>query len=316
MKATYSFSSSFLTCFFILVLFGSCSSLGVDGSLQTQKKREVQCADGMYQHDTRICCLCAIGQRLKEHCTAAHPQDTQCELCEPGTFNSHPNQNRNCQRCTSCSHRNANLGVETACTRARDATCRCDAHHYCISAKDQDCKLCSSCTECGTEGVKVACTATNDTVCNDKLEERSYAWAVVAVVCAVVATIVIGLCIRRNGKKRRGQQQRPIQSTSDTMEMQPINIPYTSRHLPAIVEQLGWTTMSKVAIWSGMNPVIVESCQLNHPHDSQEQTLQLLKTFVQEKGKDAMDNLIQILHDIKQKDKAQKSIPVGSSEKR
>ncbi|XP_077438294.1 tumor necrosis factor receptor superfamily member 6 [Vanacampus margaritifer] len=308
MEVTYSFTSFFLTYFFIFVLFGPYSSLGVDESLQPKKKREVQCADGMYQHGTINCCLCAIGQHLKEDCTASNPQDTQCELCEPGTFNNYPNQNRNCQGCTSCSHHNANLEEETACTRARDATCRCKARHYCISAKDQDCKLCSSCTECGIEGVKVACTSTNDTVCNANLKERTHVWTVVVVVFVVAAAIVIGLCIRRTRKQRRSNQpslSKPV--TSDT-EMETMGMPYTdpSRHLPAIAEQLGWTTMSNVALRSGMNPVAVDSCKLNHPHDSQEQTQHLLRMFVQEQGKNAMNTLIQILHNMRQNDNAQK----------
>ncbi|XP_019747298.1 tumor necrosis factor receptor superfamily member 6-like isoform X2 [Hippocampus comes] len=304
MRTSYSFFASSLTRFSILVLFGSHLSLGVDASSRLQKKREVLCADGLYQHDSITCCLCAIGQRLKKHCTAASPQDTQCELCEPGLYNSHPNQDSNCKRCTSCSHQNANLEVESACTRARDTKCRCKAHHYCISANDQDCKLCSSCTECGLEGVKVACTATNDTVCNDKLKVRSHVWIAVAVACAAVTIIVIGVCFRRNRKQRRNNQQSSNNPATVRLEMEPINNP--SRHLPAIAKDLGWKTMVEVAMRSGMNPVRIDGCKIDNPHDSEERTLQLLRMWTQEQGMDAMKNLIQILHDIKQKGKAQK----------
>uniref|UniRef100_A0A3Q3DXM3 Tumor necrosis factor receptor superfamily member 6 n=1 Tax=Hippocampus comes TaxID=109280 RepID=A0A3Q3DXM3_HIPCM len=243
--------------------------------------------DGLYQHDSITCCLCAIGQRLKKHCTAASPQDTQCELCEPGLYNSHPNQDSNCKRCTSCSHQNANLEVESACTRARDTKCRCKAHHYCISANDQDCKLCSSCTECGLEGVKVACTATNDTVCNDKLK----VWY--GLLTLSVLQSIHRLC----------HEPRPLSFLSSLTL-----VPYTdpSRHLPAIAKDLGWKTMVEVAMRSGMNPVRIDGCKIDNPHDSEERTLQLLRMWTQEQGMDAMKNLIQILHDIKQKGKAQK----------
>ncbi|XP_051935865.1 tumor necrosis factor receptor superfamily member 6-like isoform X2 [Hippocampus zosterae] len=309
MKTSYSFVSSSLTRFSILVLFGSHLSLGVDASSRLQKKREVLCADGLYQHDSITCCLCAIGQRLKKHCTAASPQDTQCEPCEPGLYNSHPNQDNNCKRCTSCSHQNANLEVESACTRARDTKCRCKAHHYCISADDQDCKLCSSCTECGLEGVKVACTATNDTVCNDKLKVRTRVWIAVAIACAAVTIIIIiGVSFRRSRKHRRNHQ-RSSNNPATMGLVRPLGpIPCTdpSRHLPAIAEELGWKTMVNVATRSGINMVTIDSCRLDHPHDSEERTLQLLRKWTEYQGMDAMENLIQILHDIRQNYKAQK----------
>ncbi|XP_061545963.1 tumor necrosis factor receptor superfamily member 6-like isoform X2 [Phycodurus eques] len=286
MKAS-SCSCTFLTCFFILLLFDSYSTLGVRASLllRSPKKREAQqCPDGLYHHGTIACCLCAIGQRLEQHCLAGSPDKTECDQCESGTYNSHPNQDRNCQRCTSCSHTNANLEVETLCTVARDTKCRCKTHHYCISANDQDCKLCSPCTECGMEGIKVACTATNDTVCNAQLERRS-------------------------------NRQSSNNPTTFEVEMQSISLPDTDpiRHLPAVAEVLGWTTMANVARRSGMSPIVIDSCELDYPRNSQEQTLQLLRKWVEEQGMDAMKKLIQTLTNIKQNYTAQRVLAVLSN---
>ncbi|XP_061644999.1 tumor necrosis factor receptor superfamily member 6 isoform X2 [Phyllopteryx taeniolatus] len=313
MKAS-SCSCTFLTCFFILVLFDSSSTLGVRASLllRSQKKREAQqCPDGLYQHGTIACCLCAIGQRLEQHCPAGSPEETECDQCESGTYNSHPNQDRNCQRCTSCSHPNANLEVETPCTVASDTKCRCKTHHYCISANDQDCKLCSPCTECGMEGIKVACTATNDTVCNAKLEGRNHVWTGVAVACVLVVIILV-LSIQRNRKNRRSNRQSSNNPTTFEVEMQSFSHTDPIRHLPAVAEVLGWTTMADVAIRSGMNPNIIDSLELDYPRNSQEQTLQLLRMWVEEQGMDAMKKLIQILRNIKKNYKAQNVLDVLS----
>ncbi|XP_037128333.1 tumor necrosis factor receptor superfamily member 6 isoform X1 [Syngnathus acus] len=308
MKTSYSSFSPFLRCFFIYVLFGNYLSVGIDASLGPQKRSNDWCADGLYQHESTTCCLCGIGQRLKAHCTAANPQDTQCELCEQGTYNNHPNHDSTCQRCTSCSHINANLEVETACTQGQDTKCRCKMHHYCISANAQECKLCSSCTECGREGVKVACTATNDTVCNVKLKERTYVWTGVGVACAVVAIIILGLWFRRNRDQLWSNRQRSNNPTTFEMEVVHVNIPNTdpSRYLPAIAEELGWKTMTNVATRSGMSSAKIESCRLDNPNDHQECTLQLLRMWVQEKGMDAMNILVQNLYDIRHNLKAEK----------
>ncbi|XP_057705137.1 tumor necrosis factor receptor superfamily member 6 isoform X2 [Corythoichthys intestinalis] len=279
----------------------------MQASLLSKMKREVQCADGMYQHDKTTCCLCAIGQRLKEHCTAASPKDTQCEQCEPGTYNSQPNQDKSCKRCTSCSHKNAALEVETTCTRGRDTKCRCKANHYCISVGTKGCTTCSPCTECGLEGVRVACNATHDTVCNAKLERRAYVYTGVAVALAI---IVVAVFIYRNRKLKHCKQQ--FSRNSATVEfnreqMEPFNIPQTDPlpYLPAIAEVIGWKTMTRVAYKSGMNHVTIENCELDQQHDSQERTLQLLRIWVEQQGMDAMKTLVQILHD-KHKYQAQK----------
>lgn len=64
--------------------------------------------------------------------------------------------------------------------------------------------------------------------------------------------------------------------------------------------------MVNVAMRSGMNPVTIDSCKLDNPHDSEERTLQLLRKWTEYQGKDAMKNLIQILHNVRENDKAQK----------
>ncbi|XP_077469331.1 tumor necrosis factor receptor superfamily member 6 [Stigmatopora argus] len=296
------YSLTSLTYFFYIVTFGSGSSLDevqMQESLLPKMKRDVQCADGVYQHGTITCCLCGVGQRLKEHCTAASSQDTQCERCEPGTYNSRANQDKSCKRCTSCSHENVGLEVETNCTRGGDTKCRCKANHYCIVANNKGCTMCSPCTWCGLEGVKVACNSSNDTVCNAKLERRTYAFTGVA--CALFALVVTAL-IWRNKKPKfsNGKSSVQIQSpATNEFEMEPIYILVGDpmQHVPAIVEVLGWKTMKDVAHKSGTNAIVIENCELDYPNDAQERTRRLLTIWVEGQGMGAMKTLVQILGD-------------------
>nr|XP_057914962.1 tumor necrosis factor receptor superfamily member 6-like [Doryrhamphus excisus] len=244
--------------------------------------------------------------RLQKHCTSASPHDGSCEPCEPNTYRSSPNQQRTCERCTSCSHPNANLEVDTACSRASDTKCRCKAHHYCISASDEGCKLCSRCEECGPQGVRVSCTATNNTVCHDPVEARSHVWAGLA--CGAVLLTAVVLCCWRKKKRLSNQQTSSAPNSSKTLEMdlQSLNTTDTWCHLPDIADVLGWKTMSGVAMRSGMNPVFIEACLQDHPGDCQEQTLQLLMRWTEQRGKDAMTDLLHSLRGTKHRDKAQK----------
>ncbi|XP_061913945.1 uncharacterized protein LOC133657061 isoform X3 [Entelurus aequoreus] len=276
--------------------------------------REAQCADGVYLHDKTTCCLCAAGQSLKEHCTSASPLDRKCEVCEPNTFRSSPNQQETCARCTSCSHPDAYLEVDTACTRASDTKCRCKARHYCTSLSDQGCKLCHPCRECGAKSVKVACAAAHDTVCNDISEARRHLGAtlaatvfIVVVLCCVVARK--RLCKKRtptdpNANKTEGNDPDGDTTEESVLLHQRDKDPLA--HLPEIAGVVGWKTMRRVAMKSGMSHVAIEDCELNCPTDSEERTQQLLRKWVERQGKDAMKNLVETLEKINHKDTRQK----------
>ncbi|XP_061913944.1 uncharacterized protein LOC133657061 isoform X2 [Entelurus aequoreus] len=279
--------------------------------------REAQCADGVYLHDKTTCCLCAAGQSLKEHCTSASPLDRKCEVCEPNTFRSSPNQQETCARCTSCSHPDAYLEVDTACTRASDTKCRCKARHYCTSLSDQGCKLCHPCRECGAKSVKVACAAAHDTVCNDISEARRHLGAtlaatvfIVVVLCCVVARK--RLCKKRtptdpNANKTEGNDPDGDTTEESVLLHQRDKDPLA--HLPEIAGVVGWKTMRRVAMKSGMSHVAIEDCELNCPTDSEERTQQLLRKWVERQGKDAMKNLVETLEKINHKDTRQKVFP-------
>lgn len=70
------------------------------------------------------------------------------------------------------------------------------------------------------------------------------------------------------------------------MDLQPL--------LPDIAQEIGWKDMKEVAMRTGLSNAI-ENVQQNHPGDAQEQTLQLLMTWVQKEGREASNKLIQVL---------------------
>ncbi|KAM7408601.1 hypothetical protein PAMA_002356 [Pampus argenteus] len=180
-----------------------------------------QCVDGYYEHNNRNCCLCGAGYWLKEHCTL-HPNDGTCQLCEHGTYNSHPNSQPSCELCTSCSHPNANLEEQESCTSGSNAKCRCKKNHYCSSGTEETCKLCSPCKVCGAEGTKVICTATSDAVCNDKSEGGylTYVAIIVPILILVIGGIVFGVWWRR---RRMKQQTITKQTNGNAIEMPLLN---------------------------------------------------------------------------------------------
>ncbi|XP_040905927.1 tumor necrosis factor receptor superfamily member 6 [Toxotes jaculatrix] len=246
------------------------------------------CADGTYQHEGNTCCLCGAGQRLERHCTVKQ-YDEVCKPCDAGTYISQPNSQQHCEPCTSCDHPNANLEVAEACTAARNTKCRCKEDHYCSSGTET-CRICHPCEKCDAEGVKVACTATNNTVCNDKTEgENSLTGITIAVIVVLVALGVGLYCLWR-----RFRQAAP-EHGAENGELEPLKD--IEAHMPEIAEVLGWKNMRDIALRGGISQTVIETCKQNHPNDGEEQTLQLLMRWVEQQGSDASKTLVQMLQD-------------------
>ncbi|XP_021436181.2 tumor necrosis factor receptor superfamily member 6 isoform X1 [Oncorhynchus mykiss] len=139
----------------------SSQDILITSKLRTKRQ---SCQDGTYQHEGMACCLCAAGQHLESHCSVS-PEDGTCVYCEENrTYNSDPNSLDSCEPCTSCDSK-ANLEVEDRCTIFKDSVCRCQQGHYCNKGKEH-CRACYPCTICSEEGIKVACSATNNTICH------------------------------------------------------------------------------------------------------------------------------------------------------
>lgn len=282
-------SSKFPSWFFIV---GLVSLRSVD--LSSALRETQQCVDGPYEHEGVTCCRCGAGMFVESHCTTTQPG--KCTSCREGTYSSHPHFQENCEPCTSCSHPNVNLELAVSCTRARDATCRCKKNHYCSSIGTETCRICYPCEEC-TEGVKVACTTTNNTVCSEKTEGGTNTGLIVGLTVPIVLILLLGLLVffwirKRN---RNNTPDEEINGRTGGLEISFLKEPLLDRDLPDIAEIIGWTDMKDVATRSGMQDTTIENCKLNHVGDAREQTLELLQEFVQKEGSQARTTLIQTL---------------------
>uniref|UniRef100_A0A8P4K464 Apoptosis-mediating surface antigen FAS n=1 Tax=Dicentrarchus labrax TaxID=13489 RepID=A0A8P4K464_DICLA len=182
-------------------------------------------------------------------------QRGECKECEAETYSSYHNDQTSCEPCTSCSHPNANLEVVEHCTPASDAKCGCKKDHYCVTA-EESCKLCHPC-------------------------KTIIAVVIIPVVAA--AAVMVGVFIW----KKRTFSEYFYHYTTINKDLQP--------YLPDIAEAMGWKDMKYVAIRSKIPMTAIESCQLDHPHDSKEQTVKLLMIWVEKQGSDAAKNLLEIL---------------------
>ncbi|XP_019945341.2 tumor necrosis factor receptor superfamily member 6 isoform X2 [Paralichthys olivaceus] len=301
---------------FTFVLFFSHASLDFSSaSPQTEKtlpvhlvkglsrSRRQECAHGDYRHEGRTCCMCGPGLRLTTHCSV-NQNDGQCESCATGTYSSHPNSQESCEPCTSCGQPDANLEEEESCTRARNTKCRCKKGHYC-STSTEKCLLCHLCKECGSDGVRVACTATNDTVCHDK-SEGGNAGIIAGIIVPLVLSALIGVavwCCRRRNRKQYTPGQ--PNGNAQTVELQTLN-ELQSKHMPDIAAALGWKNMRDVAMRSGMTTVEIDSCKQSAPTDPEEMTLQLLSKWIEKEGRGAATRLITLLEKNHKRDKAER----------
>ncbi|GAA6229330.1 tumor necrosis factor receptor superfamily member 6 isoform X1 [Lates japonicus] len=265
------------------------------------RHRRQSCADGTYEHEGMTCCLCGAGLKLESHCLRSR-DDRQCSPCEHGKYSSQPNFQPQCDPCTSCEHPNANLEVEEPCTPARDTKCRCKKNHFCSSGTET-CRICYPCRECGDEGVKVPCTAKNNTVCNDKIEGGNTG-TIIAIIVPILLIALLALIGVWYWRKRKSQGKTLVHQQNN-VELQPLKVSDIQPHLPDIAEELGWKDMKDIAIRCGIPPATIESCVLNHPGDAREATFELLRIWVEREGSGAGPKLIQILQNSNRKHKAE-----------
>ena len=84
------------------------------------------------------------------------------------------------------------------------------------------------------------------------------------------------------------------------------------RHVHDIAEVIGWKDLERVATRSDIATTAIDACKANHPNDVEEQTVQLLRIWMESQGSKAPQNLIQKLNDINRKGKVEKVIGILS----
>lgn len=283
-------------------------------------RRQANCQDGEYEHDGRKCCLCPAGTKVTKHCTGDQAQPP-CEPCPTGQFQSHANQEMKCEECTACENNpNANLVVDKRCTVYTDSTCKCKANHYCPSARTP-CRICEPCKECGPEGEKVACSATNNTICNDKLQGSSPLGVILGV---IIPLVVLGIAVvlyccwkkRKEDTISESRHEDPAEVMPLSLVAEPELPERLTPYIPDIAELIGWITMRNLAMRSNIPRGTIESCEARHPNNNVENTIALLMIWEEKEGKDAAHKLINYLKETNQKttaDDVQKILRASSS---
>ncbi|XP_015236337.1 PREDICTED: tumor necrosis factor receptor superfamily member 6-like isoform X2 [Cyprinodon variegatus] len=300
------FSSNRVSKGLILLLIGvfclinvSISSPVFNGTHLRVKRQG--CQDGTYKHEGRDCCLCAAGQRLKNHCTTS-PDDRECEFCEPGiSYNSEPNSKESCEPCTSCSHENANLEVDEPCTPYKDTKCKCKANHYCNSGT---CKICQPCDKCDATGVKEPCTATSNAVCNESKSLGGGEIAAIIIAVLFLVLVAVGVYIKRQTIMKRLRPNSDSSTPSNHVDVPLLKV-NMEPHLLDFAEILGWKDMKLVAQKCDMGTAI-ENLEISHPKDIEDRTIELLKKWIERTGSNASVELIKVLRRNGKNNKADK----------
>ncbi|XP_044229795.1 tumor necrosis factor receptor superfamily member 6 [Thunnus albacares] len=289
---------------FALSLVSVPSSTDGKGLIRSRRQDSNVCADGTYVHGNRSCCQCRAGYRRTESCDVS-PDNRECHRCEEGTYSSHPTVQTTCEPCTQCDD-NANLEVDKHCSTDRNSKCRCKKDHYCD--KEEPCTFCFPCKACGVYGIKVACTATNNTVCNE-VNMLIIIPCVIIPIFILIVLIVLWRWIKRRAQQNINQQEN---GNATLVEMRPLTVPRVdlTPHLPEIAEHIGFNDMKAIAMRYRIPQGTIDNCQLDHPNHAQQQTIQLLKIWVESQGMDASVKLIQNLENSGKKLTAKKVVDI------
>ncbi|XP_055083224.1 tumor necrosis factor receptor superfamily member 6 isoform X2 [Periophthalmus magnuspinnatus] len=260
---------------FLFVVLALCM-LASQTEGRVRRLRRQSCLNGTYEYMGLTCCKCAAGSKVEEHCTSQ--TQTRCEPCEPGKqYQSHANELKTCESCTSCGHPSANLEVDRQCTPLVDSTCKCKENHYCSSGTTP-CKICEPCQLCDSEGIKVACSATNNTICNDKSKEH------------------------KNIQNDREDTRGPEENMSLLERLGP--------HIPEIAEVITWKNMRNLAMKSGIHASKIESCEQDHQNSSTERTIALMRIWEEKESWAASEKLVQFLKQTYQNSKAEEVLTI------
>ncbi|XP_056465457.1 tumor necrosis factor receptor superfamily member 6-like [Gadus chalcogrammus] len=268
------------------------------------------CQDGNYTVNGKTCCLCAAGQLLTKECEV-NPEDRDCEFCEPGrTYNSKPNSETFCEKCTSCTQPHANLEVKEECTTAKDTVCRCKQGYFCLS---EPCISCDPCNKCEELGVKNSCTGTKDTVCKERSEVPA-AILPVAIFIGLVLVAAVGFAVAARKKKWccfktsnvgfEGTDGKYVENSSLAL-LEDDKDGNFSKLIPDIAELVGWYDMKTIAMADGFKQTILDNIQQNNPAQAEEQTISLLTEWEQKHGREATRMLMKGLLKYNKNAKAQ-----------
>ncbi|KAM4819797.1 LOW QUALITY PROTEIN: tumor necrosis factor receptor superfamily member 1A [Thomomys bottae] len=150
----------------LLVAVQVWAGTGLVLPMEGRQKRDSLCPPGKYVHsrNSSICCTkCHKGTYLFRDCPGPG-MDTDCRVCEPGSFTAFENHHTACLGCSVC-RAELNQVELSPCTRDRDTVCGCGKNQFRLGlgGKPFECRGCSLCPN-GT--VRLPCQDSQDTLCN------------------------------------------------------------------------------------------------------------------------------------------------------
>nr|XP_055028843.1 tumor necrosis factor receptor superfamily member 6 [Misgurnus anguillicaudatus]XP_055028844.1 tumor necrosis factor receptor superfamily member 6 [Misgurnus anguillicaudatus] len=183
------------------------------------------------------------------------------------------------------------MEIKETCSLVSDTVCVCTEGHYCD--KGDLCQICNACDTCEGRGVKIHCTATNNTVCNHAVDSNgNIIGAVIGVLGTlfIVALIVFVLWRKKICFKDRTEEETDTLDRLIDVDLNPYLLDIASIMKPSL--------MRNVARRTGMPRVDIEQHQENHPNDVKEQTYRLLQGWYEFQGlSKAYPTLIKTLHE-------------------
>ncbi|CAH7420136.1 tumor necrosis factor receptor superfamily member 1A [Phodopus roborovskii] len=153
----------------LLALLVGIHPSGVTGlvpSLGEREKRDNLCPQGKYAHplNNSICCIkCHKGTYLANDCPD-QGKETDCRVCDKGTFTASQNHVRQCLSCKTCRKEMSQVEI-SPCRVDRDTVCGCRENQFQQYFGDNHFR-CVDCSPCINGTVKIPCQQSQDTVCN------------------------------------------------------------------------------------------------------------------------------------------------------
>ncbi|MCJ8736470.1 hypothetical protein PDJAM_G00012850 [Pangasius djambal] len=181
------------------------------------------------------------------------------------------------------------------CTSTSNSVCECADGHYCD--KGDECKVCYACSTCEF-GIKVPCSLTSDTQCNEKAPKGSKIITAVGITVLIIALITLMVVFFLWKRKQLCFKSPEMFENPKSLEL--LVDTDLERFLPRISEILGFKVVRNVVRRQGLlSQATIDNIMDENPRDANERAYQLLKAWYEKHGmkgayKALYENLIAI----------------------
>ncbi|XP_037660366.1 tumor necrosis factor receptor superfamily member 6 [Choloepus didactylus] len=250
-------------------------------------KSDTMCSEGLHRGGQFCCQPCPRGTRKDTDCTVdgGKPNCVSCQEGEEYTDKDH--YSSKCRRCSFCDGEHG-FEVEENCNKTQNTKCRCKSNFFCNIPLCEHCEACITCEY----GIIEKCTPTSNTKCKEKgSTSNSLLW------CLLLLLLIIPFIYWMMRRHRKSKKERIChhEVTASTTEMVPMNFPDIdlSKHISNIAGQMKINQVKEFVRKNGINEAKIDEIKNDHPQDTAEQKVQLLRNWYQFHGKkDAYNTLI------------------------